>query len=175
MQFPPPRLSGVTKLPTKAGWLTDQLIAATKAADRGNETAHKGLLDFALLLVEEVRPNIDGMQKLFDELRRALLADGYELRLSATPLGSITLLPTEPSAAPLPPEITALEAELHKRGYDIALNHYRQAVDLLVAHRYEAASGALRSALEDLVTRLAIDHEACYYYVQLGSALLDLT
>ena len=55
------------------------------------------------------------------------------------------------------------------------MNHYRQAVDLLVAHRYEAANGALRSALDDLVTRLVIYHEACCYYVQLGPALLDLT
>lgn len=164
-QFEPPRLVGVTKLPTKADVLTDYLTAANKAADRGNEAAHKGLLEFACLLVKELRP-YRVLQKLFDQLHSALIADGYELAEDS--LGSPVLLPTEPSATPLPQEITALEAELNKRGYDIALNHYHQAVDNLVAHRYESANGALRSALEDLVTRLAVDHES--YQLRLGSS-----
>ena len=58
----------------------------------------------------------------------------------------------------LPQEITALESELAARGYTIALNHYRHAVDGLVNKKYESANGDLRAALEDLVTRLAEDH-----------------
>jgi hypothetical protein len=159
MQFQPPRLVGATKLPTKADWLTDYLITANKAAGRDNATARKGLLDFACLLVEELLPYMDHMRKLLNELRCALLADGYELLLPVTPLDTVALLPTEPSAAPLPTEITALEAELDNRGYDIALNHYRQAVSNLLDQKYEAANAALRTSLEDLVTRLATDHD----------------
>ena len=58
---------------------------------------------------------------------------------------------------PLAPEITALESELAARGYNVALNHYRHAVDGLVNKKYESANGDLRAAFEDLVTRLAED------------------
>lgn len=166
-QFEPPKLVGTTELPTAADVLTDYLTAANKAADRGNSAAHKGLLDVVCLLVEEQEQlfSMNHMQKLLDELRRGLLADGYELTKNS--LGTRVLLPTEPSAAPLPPEITALEAELHRRGYDVALNHYRQAVNNLLNQHYEAANASLRTSLEELVTRLATDHDG--YQPELGA------
>jgi hypothetical protein len=37
-------------------------------------------------------------------------------------------------------------------------NHYQQAVDNFLHHNYEAANGALRTTLEDLVSRLAREH-----------------
>jgi len=122
-KYEPPALSGMD--PNKTDMLMGYLRAANRAADHGDETAHKGLLEFARQLVIEMQPLIGVVRKLVDSLGEALLADGYELTESTS--GSMVLLPTEPSAAPLPPEITALDAELDKRGYDVALNHYRQA------------------------------------------------
>lgn len=87
-----------------------------------------------------------------------MLTDGY--RLATDTAGSIVLVRTEPSPAPLEPEITALEAELDRRGYASVLTHYRDAVDGLLTHRYSSANGDLRTALEELVTRLAEVHGA---------------
>jgi hypothetical protein len=68
------------------------------------------------------------------------------------------LLPTDAAPVPLAAKISTLEAELTARGYDDTLNHYRQAHDNLLHRNYEAANGQLRTALEDLVTRLARQH-----------------
>ncbi len=62
---------------------------------------------------------------------------------------------TEPSGGGDP---RALEAELASRGYTSVLEHYREAVDGFVNHKYGSANGDLRTTLEDLVTRLAEDH-----------------
>lgn len=70
----------------------------------------------------------------------------------------LQLVPTDVAAVPLAEEVTALEVELAARGYATVLNHYQQAADALVHHKYESANGALRTSLEDLVTRLATDH-----------------
>jgi hypothetical protein len=67
-------------------------------------------------------------------------------------------LPTDAAPVPLAGEITALEADLAARSYTIALNHYQQAVDGFTHHKYESSNGDLRTMLEDLVTRLAVDY-----------------
>jgi hypothetical protein len=154
VQFEPERPPGT--MPNKTDLLLGYLRQANTAAAAGDQVAHKGLLDFARRLPSEVNQFLDNVKKLLADLSDALLADGYKLTME--PLGGAVLLPTEPSAAPLPPEITALEAELNGRGYDVALNHYRQAVSNLLEHRYEAANASIRTALEELVTRLAIDY-----------------
>lgn len=102
-QFEPPKLKGVTSQPPKADVLTNYLITANKAADRRSGDAHESLLEFTCLLLEELRPSLSYKEELVARLHRALLADGYELRLPATPVDTITLLPTEPSAAPFLP------------------------------------------------------------------------
>jgi hypothetical protein len=53
------------------------------------------------------------------------------------------------------------------RSYRTPLFHYRQAVDCLLHHSYEAANGQLRTALEGLVVQLAEDHAG---YVRQGNA-----
>lgn len=66
--------------------------------------------------------------------------------------------PTDAGPVPLGSEITALEGELAARGYAVALNHYRQAVDNFRNHQHEAANSQLRTALEDLLVQLAEAH-----------------
>jgi hypothetical protein len=116
------------------------------------------------------------------ELREALLADGYQLawdrrveRIPSRAFGpdrenvvvTYRFLPTDASAAPLGPEISALEADLMRRGYTVVLNHYQQASRNLLQHNYEATNGQLRAALEGLVVAVAKDHAG---YVGQGKA-----
>jgi len=163
----------------KAELVRDALLAARDHADqREDPQAHRGLLAFVQLLVEGSNPNVDPNRELsildfIEELHEALLADGYELtwEIEEHPWGyefiRCKIRPTDPTPVPLAREINALEAELADRGYTDALNHYRQAVDSLIHHNYEAANGQLRTALEDLVTRLAHQHAG---YVEQGKA-----
>jgi hypothetical protein len=140
----------------------DMLLAAIDAANRaggaGDTKAQQALTDFVFKLVERVQ-GYPFLGEQLEALADSLRADGFELTLRNGPLQALTLRPTEPSVAPLPPAINALEAELDRRGYDIALNHYRQVTNALVAGTYEAANVALRSSLEELVTRIATDHD----------------
>jgi hypothetical protein len=165
--------------PNKAELLRSAFLGVRDRAEGGDRQAHRGLLKFILLLVEE---RVDDPERprpavRLDELREALLADGYQLHWEHEPdatnpfFGGGTyrfqLLPTDAAPVPLAPEISALEAELTARGYNDALNNYQQAVDNFVHHNYEAANGQLRTALEDLVTRLARQHTG---YVGQGKA-----
>jgi hypothetical protein len=150
----------------KAELVRGALLRARYHADhRDDQQARRGLLAFVRLLAENSNPNAE--LSIFDyseELREALLADGYELSLETEehPVGyeliRCQLRPTDPAPVHLAPEISAVEAELAARGYNDAGNHYRQAVDNFLHHNYETANGALRTTLEDLVTRLARDH-----------------
>jgi hypothetical protein len=155
--------------PNKAEMLRSVFLGARYQAEQGDQRAHRGLLKFVLLLVEERvdDPEHPRPPVRLDELREALLADGHELHWEHVPdpknpfFGGtyrFHLLPTDAAPVPLAPEISALEAELTARGYNDALNHYKQAHDNLLHRNYEAANGQLRTALEDLVTRLARQH-----------------
>ena len=152
-----------------------RLVGARNAAKRGNREARRGLFSFATELLARTVPDPQYPPQWFGELRENFLADGFELYCSGErpdALGQGTshyyvrspgtvryeLRPTDAAPVPLAGEITALEADLHNRGYLTALNHYQQAVDNLTHNNFESANGALRSALEDLVTRLAEEH-----------------
>lgn len=150
-----------------------RLLRARDEALDGDETAARGLLNFATELVQRSVPDPENPPSWFRTLRDAFLADGYELTWDgeqpriegsetlrwSTP-GTIRykILPTDAAPVPLGKEISALEAELAARGYTSVLNHYQQAVDGFINYKYESANGDLRTTLEDLVTRLAEDH-----------------
>ncbi len=146
--------------------LRSHLLAARDRAENGSAAAHRDLLTFTRLVVERTVRNPERPPAWFGELREALLADGYELTWkleeSDDPFGmsrvSYQILPTDAAPVPLGPEISALEAALASRGYTTVLEHYRDAVDGLINHKYGSANGDLRTTLEDLVTRLAEDH-----------------
>jgi hypothetical protein len=140
----------------KRDLLLRHLREAKAEALRGSGAAHRALLDFVLEIVKTIGPNIPAVRQNLDELYEALLADGYQLALSGT--GSIELLPTDAGPVPLAAEITALERELGSRNYNVALNHYRQAISAFRQHDYEAANSQLRTTLEDLAVQLAIAH-----------------
>ena len=150
----------------KAELLRSPFLSARFEAEQGDQTAHRALLRFVVLLLEKRvgNPELPSPDVRLDELREALLADGYQMRWDEEPdpRGPFStgryrfqLLPTDAAPAPLGPEISALETELKTRGCTLSLNHYQQAVDNFVHHNYEAANGQLRTALEALVTGLA--------------------
>lgn len=162
-----------TNDPDKPELIRWRIIRARQEAQDGDETAARGLLTFATQLVQKTVRNPEHPPPWFGEFRDALLADGYELGWEGTPPltmpsgrlvfgvdGDIRykILPTDAAAVPLAGEISALEAQLRARGYTSVLNHYRQAVDGFTNHKYESANSDLRTALEDLVTRLAEEH-----------------
>jgi hypothetical protein len=131
--------------------------AANRAAGQGDSKASRALLAFVDAFVNELQPPLaHQLSDQIDALAESLRADGFELRPPETRNGAFTVLPTELSAAPLAPTISALEDELARRGYTVTLNHLQQAVDNLLTQNFEAANASVRAALEDLVTRLAI-------------------
>lgn len=147
------------------------LNRAQEDALNGDGEAHRGLLNFTVLAVQEAVYNPDKPPRWFSELCDGLLADGYQLRWTSTLLPDndvcFEILPTDAQPTPLANEITAFEAELERRRYAKVLTHYRQAVDNFVHHNYEAANGQLRTALEALVVQLATDNAG---YVGHGNA-----
>jgi hypothetical protein len=142
--------------------LQNNVIRTRTAAEAGNPQAHSDLLLFARLIAERRASRAPLMpQQQKDELREAMLADGYEITWEPMPdLPSLTarctILPTDAGPVPLARQISALEHELGSRSYHVALNHYQQAVETFEMHN-EAANGQLRTALEELVMRLAED------------------
>jgi hypothetical protein len=167
-----PRGRTQKEAPNKAELVRPRLLGAQKAAQRGDGRAHRALLDFTRMVFESVT-DPDQPPDWFDELREALLADGYEVAWNQAeetvpgrnfnpPTTRIKLtyeiLPTDAGPVPLAAEISALERELGLRGYSVALNHYRQAINAFLQHDYEAANSQLRAALEDLVVQLAASH-----------------
>jgi hypothetical protein len=157
--------------PNKNETLRTPLLSAHGLATRGNQEAHDALLEIVRLGAERVagRHRKDDVDTKLFALREALLSDGYELRVIETEgepvwdlnLGGpykIQLLPVDPDAIPVSTEITALEAELARRGYTEALGHYRSAVDNFTDQDHPASNGQLRNMVESLVKHLAIDH-----------------
>lgn len=143
-----------------ASVLANSVMSTHAAAKAGDAQAHRNLLLFARLIAEKRTnhpPHISEREE--SELFEALLADGYELSWEGTTdyVKCCQLRPTDASPVPLAGEISALEWELGVRGYDVALNHYRQAVATYDAHN-ESANSQLRTTLEELVMRLAEDH-----------------
>ena len=147
------------------------LRRAQTKADKADARARKGLLKFVRIILEQKYDPASSWsgrisKNQLAEIREALFADGYDLRVSVTenlmpgesrPV-SAQILPTDAITVPLGDEITSLEAKLSEEGYTVAATHYRQAVSNLTDHQYEAANSQLRSMLEELVIRVAVDH-----------------
>lgn len=154
-----------------------RLLGAQKAArlrdpfaDDATPAVLRAQLDFVRELLNRSKPDSEDPAPWFGRLREALLADGYQVRCDSKveetepasfgwPREKIVVtyevVPTDLTAVPLAPEISALEADLSDRGYTTALSHYRQAVDHLVHHHYESANSQVRAALEAVVVDVA--------------------
>ncbi|MFG1878044.1 hypothetical protein ACGFIV_24640 [Sphaerisporangium sp. NPDC049003] len=161
---------------TTQGLMRYWVNGAREIALEGNIEARRALLAFARLILEKTLttkgPQLPGWVDdpsgaLLGALSEALLADGYDLRWEGVviagdweerEIGCYRLAPTDATPAPLGLEISALEADLASRGYTTVLEHYRDAVHGLTNSKYASANGDLRTTLEDLVTRLAVDH-----------------
>ncbi|MFJ8273853.1 hypothetical protein ACIQ8G_26825 [Streptomyces sp. NPDC094154] len=138
--------------------------ARDRAIEEDDTEAHQALLDFARSLVEfDLRSHL---RNLVDDLAEALRSDGYELVDQPdieldTPNGfrhKVKILPFDASQAPLHEEMTALEHELSARGYTQALGHYQAALKHFSEQDHPSSNGQLRTALEDLIVNLAVDH-----------------
>jgi hypothetical protein len=86
-------------------------------------------------------------------LLASLAIDGFEW-------GDGRLVAAMPVPVPLAGEMTRLEATLQARGFAVAGQHYRQAVDNFTDGNYEAGNGQLRSSLESLVPALGVHRGA---------------
>lgn len=135
------------------------LDTARKAAAEGDDSQHRALLDFTRFFVVALSPND---RRLLPALNAALTSNGFDLHME--PTGGFDdevtcrILPMEPGAVALEPEITALEVELQGRGYTVAAAAYRDAVDCHADLRFSPANSAIRAVMESLVTELAVDH-----------------
>lgn len=164
---------------SKLGLVRDHLLGALRAARVPGDDAHRSLLTFVRLLVEQTVRDPEDPPAWFADLVESLLGDGYQLvwdrEEEMTDWGepsrnvgvTYRILPTDNGPVPLAAEISALERDLGLRGYSDAVNHYRQAVNNFGQHQYEAANGQLRTMLEALVVRLAKDKVG---YVGAGKA-----
>ena len=70
----------------------------------------------------------------------------------------VKILPLDASEAPLHKEMTALEHELSVRGYAQALGHYQAALKHFSEQDHPSSNGQLRTAFEDLIVNLTVDH-----------------
>ncbi|MGW0577697.1 hypothetical protein ACWD25_17375 [Streptomyces sp. NPDC002920] len=162
----------ITETSSKERLVQTVLMDARRAAQKGDKDAHRGLLTFAKEQTSGFRhPDELGPETLLFQLKDALLADGYDLQWDDPTIRTDTgpdswieidrgpvvyhIRPTEAPGVEMAKEISALEAQLGASGFQIALNHYKQAVDNLNHHNYEASNGALRPMLEDVTFRVA--------------------
>ncbi|MFE7522731.1 hypothetical protein [Streptomyces halstedii] len=162
----------VTEASSKERLVQMVLMDARRAAQKGDKDAHRGLLAFAKEQTSGFRhPDELGPETWLFQLKDALLADGYDLQWDDPTIrresgldswieidrGPVVyhIRPTEAPGAEMAKEISALEAQLDAAGFQVALNHYKQAFDNLNHHNYEASNGALRPMLEDVTFRVA--------------------
>ncbi|MER6803290.1 MULTISPECIES: hypothetical protein [Streptomyces] len=162
----------ITETSSKERLVQTVLVDARRAAHKGDKDAHRGLLTFAKEQTSGFRhPSKLGPESLLFQLKEALLADGYDLMWDDPTIrtdidldswieidkGPVTyhIRPTDAPGTEMAGEISALEAQLNAAGFEVALNHYKQAVDNLNHHNYEASNGALRPMLEDVTFRVA--------------------
>lgn len=111
------------------------------------------LLELLRVVIEErFRARIDSHPG--DEVPEPLRGLISALRIDGFDLVDGRLVPTTPEPAPMAEELSLLEAALKRRGFDVALQHYRQAVDSYRTGNLEASNGQLRSFLENLVTEI---------------------
>ncbi|MBI4234232.1 MAG: hypothetical protein HY686_07320 [Chloroflexi bacterium] len=84
----------------------------------------------------------------YDAFRCALRADGFDLnkgRVAPYPSPSVNVAQEE----------GVLEKRLREKGFDVALNHLRQAVDNSARAQWEAANASIGSFLESLCEEIA--------------------
>jgi hypothetical protein len=136
--------------------------ARDKAMEEDDAKAHQALLDFARALVEF---DLGRLRERVDDLAESLRGDGYELVDHVTEdlddmdfRHTVRILPFDAGQAPLHEEMTALEHELSARGYAQALGHYQAAIKHFSEQDHPSSNGQLRTALEDLIVNLAVDH-----------------
>jgi hypothetical protein len=122
-----PYKTGVAK-ENRAELIRSRLLGARAAAANGDTSARRALLAFATELVQQKVKDPGHGPQWFNELRNAMLADGYEITWDGDaprtmPLpgdvqvairGSIrySILPTDAAPVPLAPEITAWKPSL---------------------------------------------------------------
>lgn len=107
---------------SKLGLVREHLLGALRAARRGDNDAHRSLLTFARLLVEQTVRDPEDPPAWLADLCESLLGDGHQLVWDrdeevtdwGAPSGHVVvtyrLLPTDNGPVPLATEISALNA-----------------------------------------------------------------
>ncbi|WP_433672500.1 hypothetical protein ACQP06_13345 [Nocardia sp. CA-136227] len=139
------------------GRLVSPVYGARVAAQGGNAEADRALLDLVEVTVSRFLQGESLQRKSLPawmpELRRALLADGYRMKIDRVtgdgPDGTVRcrLKPTGELPVRLADRVTLLETELEVRGQQTALDHLRAAVKHYGRGRFPACEKRLRSAL----------------------------
>jgi hypothetical protein len=111
------------------------------------------LLDLIKELLEErlgdhVFTNDGDIQPAYQRLIGSLRADGFEFSAGR-------IVSTTPEPASMARELTRLEEDLKEQNLEVALRHYRQAIENHRDDNLEASNGQLRSFLESLLIALA--------------------
>jgi hypothetical protein len=116
-----------------------------------NPDAYQGALELARLVLVKGKPSDRGWTPSpppgwWGELRDAVAADGWEFDPA-----SDRLVPTVPGTV-VADEVSWIEAELRRRGWTTAAEHYRQAVDSFASGNWAAANSQLRTFYESVTT-----------------------
>lgn len=120
----------------------ERITALLRALEKKCESA--GTDNLILELTEKfLRKDSVGWRTEHAALVTALKLDGFDF------VGE-KLVATTPGVVALAPQISGLESELEDKGFEVAVTHYRQAVDNFTKGNWEAANSQTRSFLEDL-------------------------
>lgn len=148
------------------------LLAAQRLAAAGDRDAHEALLEVVRAAAEALYRSPQARDKL-SAIREKLVSDGYEMQWGEPNLmpgehsRDCRILPIDPDAIPVSTETTALAAELDRRGYAVAREHYRLAVKHFTEQVPTSSNAELRNMLESLIINLAVDHAS---YIDTGQA-----
>ncbi|MFC9999522.1 hypothetical protein [Nocardia sp. NPDC127526] len=146
------------------GRLVTPVYGARMAALGGNADADRALLNLVEVTVEKFLRGESVERKQLPswlpDLRSALLADGYQLRIERVgdgpdATGRCRLRPTNRLPLPLAEQIALIETELELRGQQTPLDHLQQAIARYAARDYTACEENLRTALEHLTAYAA--------------------
>lgn len=111
------------------------------------ESSWAGALELARLVLKAGNPDRREVEPLpwWIDLCDAIAADGWEYDTQRD-----RLLPTVPGIG-MADEATWLEEELSRRGWIIAAEHYKQAIECFARRNWAASNSQLRSFFEDLI------------------------
>ena len=115
-----------------------------------SKEANAGATELSRLVLAAGKPKPYGTSEPtahWQALRDALAADGWEFDEA-----SDQLVPTVPGL-PVTDEVSWIETDLRRRGWNTAASHYCQAIDAFASGNWASANSQLRTFFEELVLK----------------------